>query len=162
MDVIDAIRERRSIRAYTGEAIEQEDLEQMLDAARRAPSAKNLQPWKFVVVIDPYVLEDLVPACRNQAFVKDAGAFIVGLIEDKKWAEIDLAIALDHLSLEAVELGYGSCWIGAFKEEALREKLDIPEDHQIKVCMTIGVPGESPRPPTKKTMDELVDWVEIE
>ncbi len=161
MDVLEAIKRRGSVRAYTGNAIEQEDLDKMLEAARQAPSAKNLQPWKFVVVIDPRLLPKLVPACHNQAFVKDAGAFIIGLVDDEKWAKTDIAIALDHLSLEAVELGYGTCWIGSFDENALKEMVEIPENYDVEICMTVGVPDEKPRSPTKKNLDELVEWVEI-
>ncbi|MEF8873761.1 MAG: nitroreductase family protein [Candidatus Thermoplasmatota archaeon] len=162
MDVLDAIMERGSVRAYTGDALEKDDMDKMLEAARQAPSAKNLQPWKLVVVIDPVILPKLVSACHNQAFVQDAGAFIIGLVEDKKWAKTDIAIALDHLSLEAVDLGYGTCWIGSFDESALKEKVDIPENYNVEICMTVGVPDEKPRSPTKKNIEELVEWVEVE
>ncbi len=161
MDVLDAVDKRKSVRSYTGEAIDQDDLDKMLEAARQAPSAKNLQPWKFIVVIHPTVLKDLVSICCDQAFVQDAGAFIIGMAKDKKWANTDLVIAMDHLSLAAVELGYGTCWIGSFDHDALKEKVDLPEDHDVKVCMSIGIPAEEPQSPTKKSIDELVEWIEI-
>ncbi len=161
MDVFDAVKERRSIRRYEGEPIEKEDIEKMVEAARWAPSAKNLQPWKLVIVQDPEILGELVTICQGQEFVSEAGAFIVGLTKDSKWSDIDLAIAMDHLSLEAVELGYGTCWIGSFDENELKRKLDFPEGYEPLVCMTVGVPGNEPKPPTKKTVEELVEWVRV-
>jgi len=161
MDVFDAIKERRSIRRYKGEPIQKDDIEKMVEAARLAPSAKNLQPWKLIIVQDPKVLEELVPICQAQEFVGEAGAFIVGMVDGSKWSKIDLTIAMDHLSLEAVELGYGTCWIGAFDEDGLKQKLDLPEGYEPLVCMTIGVSDVKPGSPTKKTVEELVHWVRV-
>jgi len=134
----------------------------MLKASREAPSFRGLKPWKFVVVIDPFVFEYLVSVCHNQPFIKDVGAFIIGLVEDIKWAKIDLAIAMDHLGLKAVDLGYGTCWIRSFDTEELKKEIDLPEGYEAKICMTVGVPYEIPEPRTKKSIDELVEWVEIE
>ncbi|MBS3782109.1 MAG: nitroreductase family protein [Candidatus Thermoplasmatota archaeon] len=162
MDVFEAVKERGSIRKYKGEPIEQEDMEKMVEAARLAPSAKNLQPWKLVVVQDPEVLKELVPICQGQRFVEGAGAFVIGMIDGSKWSEVDLSIAMDHLSLEAVELGYGTCWIGAFDKEGLERKFGLSDGYEPLVCMTVGVPAEKPRPPTKKSVEELVEWVRVE
>lgn len=159
--MFDAIKDRRSIRRYKGEPIEKHDIEKMVKAARLAPSAKNLQPWKLVIVQHPKVLEELVPICQGQKFVGEAGAFVVGMEDGTKWSEVDLTIAMDHLSLVAVELGYGTCWIGAFDKDGLKKKIDLPEDYEPLVCMTVGVPARKPEPPTKKAIDELVDWVRV-
>ncbi len=161
MDVFDAVKKRRSIRRYKGKPIEKEDIEKMVEAARLAPSAKNLQPWKFVIVQNPEVLEELVPTCHGQEFVAESGAFIEGMVNNSKWSKVDLTIAMDHLSLEAVELGYGTCWIGAFDKEEMKRKLDLPSDYEPLVCMTVGVPAEEPEKPTKKTVKELVEWVRV-
>jgi len=161
MDVFDAIKKRRSIRRYKGKPIQKENIEKMVEAARWAPSAKNLQPWKLVIVQDPKMLEELVPICQGQEFVSESGAFIVGSVDGSKWSEVDLAIAMDHLSLEAVELGYGTCWIGSFDKDGLKQKLDLPEGYEPLVCMTVGVPDVMPESPTKKTVDELVAWVRV-
>ncbi len=161
MDVFQAIAERTSVRKYTGEEIPEEDLDKILKAARDAPSAKNLQPWKFVVVTDRKRLRELVPACKNQGFVEDCGALIVGVIEEEKWSDIDISIALDHLSLAAVEVGLGTCWIGAFESGELRKELNIPDKFEIKICMTVGYPSEEGESPVKKSLDELVVWEEF-
>lgn len=161
MDVFDAIKERRSIRRYDRKPVKKDDIEKMVEAARLAPSAKNLQPWKLVIVQDPMLLEELVPICQGQEFVSEAGALVIGMIDGSKWSTIDLTIAMDHLSLEAVELGYGTCWIGSFDKEDLEENLDLPEGYEPVICMTVGVPKTKPESPTKKTVEELVEWVRV-
>ena len=158
MDVFKAIKKRTSVRSYSDEDISKKDWNKLLKVARMAPSAKNLQPWKLIVVRDKKVKKKLVSACHNQAFVKDADAVIIGLIENEKWADIDLAIALDHLSLQAVELNLGTCWIGSFNEKELRELLDVPDKYEIKACMTVGYPSDNTNSPVKKSVDELVHW----
>lgn len=158
MNVFQAIKQRHSVRSYTGASILDEDIEKMLKAARDAHSAKNIQPWKLIVITDRDRLKELVPTFKNQVFIENAGAVLVGITEDRKWAKIDLAIALDHLSLAAVELGLGTCWIGAYDEQELREKLNIPDEFDITICMSIGHPDGESSSPVKKSIDELVHW----
>lgn len=162
MDVFQAIKERKSVREYTGEPIPEEKLEKLLQAARLAPSAKNLQPWEIIVVTDPQTKKDLVGVCQGQMFVEDAGAVIIGLVEDTKWSEIDLTISLDHLTLAAVEQGLGTCWIGSFSSNKLKSLIDIPEDLEPFILMTVGHPDDDSHSPTKKAVEELVRWVEPE
>lgn len=158
MDVFKAIEERQSIRNYTGKGIQKKDMLKLLDAARNSPSAKNLQPWELVVVTKDSLKKEMIEIFHNQAFIEDAGAIIIGLTENEKWADIDLAIALDHLSLAATSLGMGTCWLGAFKSVKLRERLNIPDNFNIKVCMSVGYPSNTDKPPVKKSVHELVSW----
>ncbi|MGM0405553.1 MAG: nitroreductase family protein [Thermoplasmatota archaeon] len=160
MDVLKAIKKRQSVRNYTGEEIPKRELLKLLDAARSAPSAKNLQPWELVVVTDDRLKKDLVEIFHNQAFIADAGLVIIGLTENEKWADIDLAIALDHFSIAATALGMGTCWLGAFKSGKLRKKLNIPERFNITVCMSVGYPINKDNSPVKKSIHELVNWNE--
>ncbi len=156
MDVFEAIKKRRSVREYTGKRIPRDLLERLLKAARDAPSAKNLQPWRLIVVTDRKLLEALVPVCHNQGFIADSGALLVGITEDEKWSKIDLAIALDHVSLAAAALGLGTCWIGAFHGNEVRKMLDIPEEFHVTMCMTVGYPADKGQSPTKKSIEEVV------
>ncbi|MFW5904376.1 MAG: nitroreductase family protein [Candidatus Saliniplasma sp.] len=158
MDVMKAIKERQSVRNYTGENISKADLIKLLKAAREAPSAKNLQPWELIVITDNSLKKNIVEDFYNQSFVADAGAIIIGLTEKEKWADIDLAIALDHLSLAATENGMGTCWLGAFKPSVLKNKLDIPDEYKITVCMAVGYPKNTDGTPVKKSVHELVSW----
>ncbi|MEM1682996.1 MAG: nitroreductase family protein [Ignisphaera sp.] len=159
MDVYEAILSRRSIRVYKHESIRREDLEKILEAARWAPSAGNRQPWHFIVVVDEQIKEKLVPVCRNQSFIKDASCVVVGLADvekSPKWAIVDTTIALEHIVLEATELGYGTCWIGAFDEAEVKKILNIPDRYRVVALITIGIASESPSPRPRKPLKEIV------
>ncbi|MFP4050305.1 MAG: nitroreductase family protein [Thermoplasmata archaeon] len=160
MDVFQAIKERKSVRSYTGAPISEENMYKLLQAARNAPSAKNLQPWQIIVVTDFKTKQKLVGVCHGQMFIEDAGAVIIGLVEDTKWSEIDLTISLDHLSLEAVELELGTCWIGSFNSEKLKELIKIPDGYEPFILMTVGHPNDDSHSPTKKAVEEIVRWIE--
>lgn len=160
MDVFQAIKKRKSVREYTGELISEGNLNKLLQSTRMAPSAKNLQPWQIIVVIDFETKKELVGICHGQMFIEDAGAVIIGLVEDTKWSEIDLTISLDHLSLEAVELGLGTCWIGSFNKKRLKELIKIPDGYEPFILMTVGHPDDDSQSPTKKAVGELVRWIE--
>lgn len=157
MDVLECIRTRRSIRKYKPEPVPRDKLEQVLEAARIAPSAGNRQPWKFIVVTDPETRRRLVPLARNQEFVGQAGAVIVACAPDPsmRWHPVDIAIALDHISLAAHELGLGTCWIGAFDPAKVAALLEVPEDARVVLLMTLGVPDAEGTPRPRKPAEEV-------
>jgi len=162
MNVFDAIKTRRSVRKYKPEPVPDEHLKQILDAARLAPSAGNRQPWRFVVVRDPKLRRKLGVIARNQTWVGDAGVIIAALAMDPKnpevyerWAERDVMTAVEHMVLTAWELGYGTCWIGAFYENQVKELLEIPGEMRVIVFLPIGVPDQKPEPRGRKAFDEL-------
>ncbi|MHA1860052.1 MAG: nitroreductase family protein [Candidatus Asgardarchaeia archaeon] len=157
MDVFEAIKKRRSIRRYLRKKIPEDTLKRLLEAARLAPSAVNRQPYTFVVVTDDNLKEKLVPVCKYQNFVKDCSAFIAGVGDPNvsRWYVIDIAIAMEHIALEAVELGLGTCWIGAFYEDEMKKLLRIPEDKKVVVCMTVGYPAETPPERPRKPFEVL-------
>ncbi len=165
MEVFECIKTRRSIRAYQKKLIEDEKLIKILDAARLAPSAHNHQPWKFIVVRDKDKKQALIEACCGQEFVGDAGAVVVGLgLKKHRFKNgmnsnaIDVTIALEHMVLEAWELGVGSCWILAFWPDKVRKILNIPEDIDIVGILTLGYPAESPPARPRKDLGEIVCW----
>jgi len=163
MTLLDIIRRRYSCRAYLQRPVEQEKLDQLFEAARLAPSAKNTQDWRFVVVTDnqikrqvarttnrPDVFEKaaaIIVACSNSDYVMTCGQPI---------GPIDVAIALEHIALQAAELGLGTCWIGSFKTEKVRTILSIPDDIQIIELMTVGYPADTPKPPKRETVENVV------
>lgn len=161
MTILDIIRSRRSVRAYTAERIPADRLEKLLEAARLAPSARNLQAWKFIVVDDETIRKQLVPACNNQPSVATASHVIAGIGDPSlKWHQVDLAIALEHIVLEAAELGLGTCWIGAFSEEEVKKVLKVPADKKVVALLTVGYPAENPAARPRKAMDEIVSYNE--
>ncbi len=159
MDVEEAVRDRRSIRKWADKPLEREKLEDLLDSARLAPSGHNGQRWEIIAVTEPGRLKQLVPMCNNQRHVGEAGAFLFIISDpDAKWIHVDPAIALDHLTLRAHEMGLGTCWIGAFNERRIRTFLAIPEKKIAVIGMTVGYPAETPEPRTRRDLEDLVHW----
>jgi nitroreductase len=164
MELYEAIRKRYSVRSYQDRPVEQEKLDRILEAARLAPSGSNRQPWKFLVVRDPQTRGKLVPACCDQAFVATAPAVIlgIGLMPDRVMRcdvpgdPVDVAIALEHIALAAVAEGLGTCWIGAFHQDPIRQVLDIPKDCKVIEVMTLGYPADKPKPKSRKSLAEIV------
>ena len=141
MNVQEAIATRLSIRQYAETSIPPEHMQTLFKALQLAASANNQQNWEFIFVEDSELKKKLVPACMNQRFVADCSYFIAGVVDPRlKWHMVDITIALTNFTLQAVELGYGTCWIGAFDEETIKRLLQIPESKRIVVCMTFGKP----------------------
>ena len=162
MNVIEAIKTRRSVRKYKPEPIPETDLKTILEAAQLAPSAGNKQPWKFVIVRDSETKKKLAEKARQQLWIGEAGVVIVALAMDKKdpsiyerWAERDVMTAVEHMVLTAWELGYGTCWIGAFEQKDIKEVLDVPEEMTVINLLPIGVPDQKPEPRGRKPFVEI-------
>ena len=164
MDVMDAISQRRSIRSYEDRPVEEEKLNAVLEAGRLAPSARNEQEWRFVVVRDPEMRSKMVAAANGQKFVGEAPVVLVACAETdgRKMScgepayPIDVAISLDHMSLKAVEEGLGTCWIGAFDQAAVKKLLGIPDSIRVVELMPLGYPASQPSPRSRLEMDEIV------
>ena len=150
MNVIDAIRTRKSVRKYSDKPVEKEKLTAVLEAGRLTPSASNRQEWRFLIVHDLATRKKLVEAANKQSFVGEAPAVIVACAETDGHImmgglpcfPIDVAIALDHITLAAVEVGLGTCWIGAFDEREVKEVLGIPKEIRVVALMPIGYPSD--------------------
>ena len=163
MTVFEAIKKRYSCRAYQDKPIEQEKLDKIFEAARQAPSAKNLQDWRFVVVTDKKRKQQ-VADCTNQAQAfGQAGAIIAAcsVCSDtmrcgQQIAPIDVSIALEHIALAATELGLATCWIGSFDVEKVRQILEIPKDIAIIELMALGYPADGRRQTTREPMKNMV------
>ena len=156
MDVKDAISTRRSIRRYVNKEIPHKVLEQLLEAMQLAPSASNLQRWKVIVVTDADLKRKLVSVSGNQKFVGQCSAYLVGVTEPgAHYSAIDMTIALDHLTLRAVELGLGTCWIGDYETEKVKAILRIPKERDVAICMTLGYPVQNPAARKRKKLPEL-------
>lgn len=167
MNVTDSIRTRKSVREYVDKPIEDEKLITVLEAGRLAPSASNRQEWRFVIVRDLETRKKLAEAANGQTFVGKAPIVIVACAETdghimrcgQPCYPIDVAIALDHITLAAVELGLGTCWIGAFDEKRVKEILCIPEEIRVVELLPIGYPSD-PSPVEKKrlSLDKIVKY----
>jgi len=153
MDFTEVIRTRRSIRAYSPDPVPDEVLRRVLDSARMAPSANNIQPWHFIVVRDAAVRRHLAELAAGQAFVGEAPVVVACC--GKRYADryswigdnmylVDCAIAIDHLTLAARNEGLGTCWIGAFDHESVKRVVKPPAGYDVIMLIPIGYP-DSPK-----------------
>ena len=163
MALLKAICKRYSCRAYADKSIERQKLEEILESARIAPSAKNLQDWRFVVVTDAKTKLEVARAANEQMFLAKAGAIIVAcsnsdyvMLCGQAIGPIDVAIALDHISLQAAQSGLATCWIGSFYPDKVRKILGIPADVAIIELMAVGYPADKSREANRKPTEAIV------
>ena len=150
MNVHEAIEQRFSVRSYDAKPVEEEKLQRVLEAARLAPSAGNRQEWRFLVVRNPATRKQLSNAAMGQKFVAEAPVVIACCAEtdnhmmacEQLCYPIDVAIAVDHVTLCAAADGLGSCWIGAFDEAEAKEILDIPPHIRVVALLPVGYPED--------------------
>ncbi len=166
MVVLKVIQSRRSIRSYDSRNVEEDKLLRVLESGRLSPSAGNRQERRFIVVKDTKTRKLLSEAANNQRFVAEAPVVIAACSVEKEYTmkcgqlayPIDTAIAVDHMTLQAVKEGLGTCWIGAFDEENVKELLNIPHDIRVVVLLALGYPLTIPQPAPRKSLDEIVMW----
>jgi nitroreductase len=168
VEFYEAVQIRTSVRSYSDQPIPDEIVERVMDAARIAPSANNLQPWRFVLVRDHALRRQLVPLCFRQAWIADAPIVVVACSVPTKggiggYADsrlVDVAIAVDHLTLAAAAEGLGTCWIGAFDNEGLKALLDIPPEANVVAVTPLGYPRSPVSSPAKqrRRLDEITSW----
>jgi nitroreductase len=164
MDFLELVKARYACRSYQLRPVEEDKLLRVLEAVRLAPSGSNRQPWKFIVVQDQEVKRRLVRACANQRFIATAPVVIAGcgLMPDRIMScgipgdPVDVAIALEHLSLAATAEGLATCWIGAFSQDDVREALGVPPTVRVIDLMTLGYPADGPRAKTRKPLSEII------
>ncbi len=164
MEVGEAIRNRRSVRAYLDKPVEEEKIVKILDAARWAPSAGNLQSVEYVVVKDSERKEKLASAAWGQGFVREAPVDIVVCCNFRKishygergkelYAVQESGACIQNLMLTAYSLGLGTCWVGAFDEEEVRRVLRIPDHVRPVAIITVGYPSETPKSGRRELKD---------
>lgn len=165
MEVSEAIRLRRSVRAYDSRPVPEDVLNDVLEAGRIAPSAMNYQPWHFIVVRDPDKRKALTDG-RYAKFLTQSPVVIVGLGDKKAsptWHVVDTTIALQQMVIAATSKGLGTCWIGSFYEDKVRSALEIPERYTVVAMIALGYPKEKvdlkailARSRSRKDMDKIV------
>jgi nitroreductase len=165
MNVMEAIEKRYSVRSYLDKEVEKETINSILEAARLAPSASNRQEWRFIVVKDRETRQKLMKAAKGQSFVGQAPVVIACCAETNNHMmtcgqlcyPIDVAIAIEHMALKAVEEELGTCWIGAFYEDQAKEILGVPKDIRVVELLTLGYPADScPKVKSRKSINEIV------
>ena len=164
----EAIKGRRSIGAFKKQDVPEKMVETLIEAARWAPSAGNIQPWEFVIVRKPAVKKKLAQAALNEAFVEEAPAVIVVCADEKRasmgygirgrtlYCIQDTAAATQNILLTAYSLGLGACWIGAFNEDEAKEALNAPEGVRPVAIIPVGYPNETPPQRGRRFINQIV------
>ena len=158
MEALEAIRNRRTVRSFTGAPIPRADLETIVDAGRLAASGYNRQPWDFIVVTDRGMIERLKIAAQ---WMEKAGAIIAVVLDPatKYWLE-DGSAAVQNMLVAATALGYGSCWLEGYTlplESQFKALLGVPDDKRLLTLVPIGVPVEWPTK-EKKPLEQVLHW----
>lgn len=157
MNVQEAIQKRLSVRRYAEASIPSEHMDVLFKALQLAASGNNYQNWEFVFVKDSKTKKRLVPECMNQGFVQDCSYFIAGVADPTlKWHMVDITIAMTQFALQAIELEYGTCWIGAFNEAGVKRVLNIPPGKKVVICMTLGIPAGKHVHKGRKSVEEFI------
>lgn len=163
MDVLTAIKGRRSIRKYSDRPVEEDVLGKVLEAGRLSPSANNKQSWKFIVVREKNKIARLAEA-TEQPFVGEAPVILVScgtepvsvMMCGQHRYTVDLSIATAYMILEAYEQGLGTCWLGRFDEKKVKEILEIPNEVRVVAVTPLGYPAETPQPRPRKDFESVV------
>ena len=167
MEVLDCIKTRRCIRKYQKKPVPWDVVSNILEAGRFAPSAGNLQNWKFIVVLDEEKRKAIAEAALNQFWIATAPVIIVIVAEPEKTKRYygdrgeklyiiqDCAAATQNMLLESHNLGLGACWVGAFDEDMVRKTLGMPQEARPQAIITLGYPDEEPAEQAKHPLENV-------
>ena len=162
MDAIKCIKERRSVREYTNKDIPKDILKEIIDCARLAPTANNLQPWDFIIVQDS-ILKKKISNLKNSNyyFVQDVTALIIVVCEDTKYYLEDGCAATENILLAAKAYGIGSCWVAGDKKDYANDVLkllNVPDRYKLISIISLGYPKEEVKAHDKKELKEVLHW----
>ena len=174
MEFTDLVKQRQSDRKYSKTRVEKEKIIQCLESARLAPSANNSQPWKFIVVDQPELKEQVAASASGMGmnqFAHQAPILVAVVLEkmntlsnlasvlqNKEYSLIDLGIAVNQFCLQAADLGLGTCIIGWFNEKKLKKLLNVPEKKRVPLLISLGYPISKTRNKTRKNPEEISSW----
>jgi nitroreductase len=166
MDFSTLIKSRYSVRAYRPDPVEKEKLDQVLEAARLAPTAANRQPFRIIVTQTEGRQEEMRRLYDRDWFVDAPTLICVCAVKSEAWVSkekrnyvyVDVAIVMDHIILAATDLGLGTCWVGAFDKDVAREVFRLPADFQPVVMTPLGYAADMPEPKERRSIEELVRY----
>jgi nitroreductase len=157
---IEAIRDRRSIRAYQQKLVERSIIEQIVDCARLAPTALNEQPWDFVVLTRKADFERIPPMIGHGEFIANAAFAVLVLARETDYAVEDCCAATENLLIAAAARGIGSCWVAGTKQAygpAVVREFGAPADRQLVAIVSFGYPAEEPKV-EKRALNDVLHW----
>jgi nitroreductase len=159
-DAIEVLKRRRSIRAYTTQAVKRETIEQIVDCARLAPTAMNDQPWDFIVLTDKKSLERIPPMLGHGEFIANAAFAVLVLARSTDYAVEDCCAAAENLLIAGAACGLGSCWVAGTKQSygpAVVKAFGAPDDRQLIAIVPFGYPAEDPQI-EKRPLADVLHW----
>ena len=164
MTVMEAIESRRSIRKYTDKPVEREKLQQIAEAMRQAPSARNRQEWRFIFVEDAQKRAEITESAgiawlsSAPVILAACGTFCEVMTNGHRSDTIDTSIAASFGMLEATELGLGTTWMAHYEEPAIRKILGLPDSMSVVCLLSIGYSAEEGHPHDRKTAEDVVEY----
>ena len=168
MDLLEVIKKRRSIRTFKKQELPQDTVEKLIEAARWAPSAGNVQPCEFVIASSQKTKQELSKAAFGQKDLEEASVVIVVCADEKRAAQSygargktlyciqDTAAAIQNILLTAYSLGLGSCWTGAFKEDEIKKVINAPKEMRPVAMIPVGYPNEAPAARSRRPLSEIM------
>lgn len=162
METTDAILKRRSIREFSEKIIANDDLIKLIEAARLAPTARNEQPWEFIVITEVNKRRELSKITGNNgAFISNAQAVIVVFCLNTKYYLEDGCAATENILVSATDLNIGSCWIAGDKKpycEEIKKLLNVPAEYNLVSIIALGYPMAEPKIIPKRSSKEILHW----
>jgi nitroreductase len=170
VEVFEAIQGRRSIRAFESREVPEELVERLIEAARWAPSAGNIQPWEFIIVRKQEIKRKLAEAALWQSFIEEAPVVIVVCADEVRSTQgygmrgktlyciQDTAAAIQNIHLAAYSMGLGTCWVSAFREDEARKVLKTPAGIRPVAIIPVGYPAETPSPRSRRPLKQIVHY----
>ncbi|MDP8298284.1 MAG: nitroreductase family protein [Candidatus Tantalella remota] len=161
MERFDAISKRASVRKFRREDVPKEILEKIIDAGRRAPTARAVEPWEFVAVTDAEVLAELGALADHGPFIKDAACCVVVFCEDTKYYLEDGCAATENILLAVAAAGLGACWVAGDKKAyapQVSELLGVPGNMRLISLLAVGWPETEIEQKKKRSLDDVIHW----
>jgi len=161
VDVFEVLKQRKSVREYSDKEVEKSLIQKIIDAGRVAATARNEQPWEFIVTFDKKILQKICDMCPNGPFIKDASCLIAVFSKDTKYYIEDCSAATQNMLLAIEALGLGGCWVAGDKKgyvESVKEMFCVPSGYRLVSMITVGYPKKAQGPKAKKSVEEVLHW----
>lgn len=161
MDFFEVIRNRKSVREYSGKVVEKELIEKIIDAGRVAATARNEQPWEFIATSDKEIRDKICGMCPNGPFIKDAPLLIAVFSKDTKYYLEDGSAATENMLLAIEALGLGGCWVAGDKKDyagEVKKIFNVPDGYRLVSMISVGYPKKAQGPKAKRKTSEVLHW----
>lgn len=161
METGDAISKRASVRTYQDKPVSRELLEKLVDAGRRAPSARAVEPWEFTVVTDRQLLKKIGEVATTGEFIREAAGLIAVFSQDTKYYLEDGCAATENILLMAADLGLGACWVAGDKKpyaDAIARLLGVPSSLKLVSLISVGWPAGGTKQNKRRSLSDVIHW----